>query len=299
MQYKVVFFLILHVAAQAYASGKREQVADGPADALAYELTDPAGRVHYLIGTLHAQRPSDTDLPPRVNDFWDRVDTVLLEIDLESVSRSEMFAAIQRHALWSGGGSLVEAIGEDAAARLRGLVSDRGTYALVRGFQPWFAELFLADILIKEAELTRDTGLDFLLLKAARERQKTVAGLETLEEQFASLASLPAEVQVRSLRRSLLEWENQRRELAELYDHYRQGRVVEIARLLAELWQTEPDFSREVIGVRNRRMAERVALRAAEGQRLLVAVGLGHLVGPQSVGSLLRDRGWKVVPLTF
>lgn len=299
MDHRVWFLLLLQLSGLLYASGRREVASQGLEDALAYELTDPAGKRHVLLGTLHARRPGDTQLSAEINALWDSVDALLVEINLDLLPRNEVFAAIQRYALWSGPGTLQEAIGEEAAARLGDLARDRGTLALIQGFRPWFVELFLAGLLLRESGLVQETGIDVLLIQAATRRGKKVLGLETIEEQFAALAAVPAEVQVRSLRRSLLEWDRQRQELVQLYENYQLGKVEDIARLFEAVRQAEPDFSREVVVRRNRRIAERLARVGAEHQSILVAVGLGHLLGPDSVGNILLTMGWKVVPLTF
>ncbi|MDR7610644.1 MAG: TraB/GumN family protein, partial [Armatimonadota bacterium] len=285
----------------ARAAGSREaQGAALPATlepALAYTLVDPAGRRHYLVGTIHARPAEETELPAFVSRLLEGTEAVLLEIDLEAAPRAEVFRLLTKYAFKAEGQSLKELLGDEAFGSLRRLVEGTGvSLAYLEGFQPWFVEMILTGLIVQKIGFTTQSGVDSVLATEARRRQIPVIGIESLEDQFASVAKLSIETQVRSLRQTLSDWSAGGREVRQLYESYRANDAAGILGLFQDLPVQEAEFYEKVILERNRRMAQEIVRLSADGKSYLVAVGAGHVLGAGSVAALLRERGWTVTP---
>ncbi len=55
-----------------------------------------------------------------------------------------------------------------------------------------------------------------------------------------------------------------------------------------------PGVYRTLVVDRNRRWADQIQQLLGDDKRIFIVVGVGHLVGPDSVPALLRARGIKV-----
>jgi uncharacterized protein YbaP (TraB family) len=61
-----------------------------------------------------------------------------------------------------------------------------------------------------------------------------------------------------------------------------------------KLRREAPGAYRTLVVERNRRWADRIAQLLRDDKRIFIVVGVGHLVGPDSVPALLRARGIRV-----
>ncbi|HEY2480597.1 MAG TPA: TraB/GumN family protein, partial [Caulobacteraceae bacterium] len=60
------------------------------------------------------------------------------------------------------------------------------------------------------------------------------------------------------------------------------------------LQRVAPQLYQRLVVDRNRRWADRLAERMGSRGRIVVVVGIGHLVGPDGLPALLRARGLAV-----
>ena len=63
---------------------------------------------------------------------------------------------------------------------------------------------------------------------------------------------------------------------------------------VAETLPPDTEIARALIERRNLRMAERLNSKMQDRRSRFVVVGVGHLVGPQSIPALLAKRGYRV-----
>jgi uncharacterized protein YbaP (TraB family) len=76
---------------------------------------------------------------------------------------------------------------------------------------------------------------------------------------------------------------------------WRDGDADALDRLVNRGFQQHPDLRRRLLTERNRTWAGQLIGGLGEGAPLLVVVGAGHLVGPQSLPELLRQAGFTVL----
>ncbi len=108
------------------------------------------------------------------------------------------------------------------------------------------------------------------------------------------LASMPLAQQKRFLVMTLDESAQLDRELEDLLRAWRTGDTEALAALLAGEYEDFPDLYRTLTVERNRAWVGRLADLLDDRDDYLVVVGALHLVGPDSVVDLLRQRGYKV-----
>jgi uncharacterized protein YbaP (TraB family) len=141
--------------------------------------------------------------------------------------------------------------------------------------------------------------LDLYFIQKAREQNKTVIGLETLEEQIAIIDGISYSTQAEMLLESLEDVDELKQQFNKLVDAYLSMDKDAIVKLTDD--PTIPaGFMDELLNKRNKIMVERME-KAIQHAETFTAVGAAHLYGKDGIVSMLKDRGYTVeaVPVTF
>jgi uncharacterized protein YbaP (TraB family) len=163
--------------------------------------------------------------------------------------------------------------------------------AQLEPMRPWLAALTLALIPITKAGYDPNNGVDKLIATAARAQNKPVRGLETMEQQFRFFADLPPEVEMQVLREAIDDVERGPQVLDQLSAAWAAGDEKAFERLFVDELRDSPELYRVLIDQRNEAWAETIKQRMDGSGVSFVAVGAGHLTGPDSVQAKLARRG--------
>ena len=162
--------------------------------------------------------------------------------------------------------------------------------------RPWLAALTLTMAPLMQAGLDPNEGVDKLLKARMQQAGKPIDGLETAEKQIRMLADLPEAMQLDFLRQSFKEVSDGPAKLHELIDAWRNGDTAAIAKIEDEdLRKDSPVLYQRLIVERNQAWAKIIAQRMQQPGVSFVAVGAGHLAGPDSLQEQLRKLGVKTV----
>lgn len=139
--------------------------------------------------------------------------------------------------------------------------------------------------------MSTDRGADAILRNAAEESGKSVGGLESFQFQIsmfnklqdAPKASAPDPQSMRAL--SLV--------LGQLEAAWNRGDIEQFAPLLKQMQAQSPETYKTMFVQRNARWAHWIADRLKAPGTVFVAVGAGHLSGPDSVQNQLAAIGVK------
>ncbi len=157
----------------------------------------------------------------------------------------------------------------------------------------------------------RDTGLDQLggvedwLLSYTRIKRTPLAGLETpalrLEAIAAALQSVEPEQQhqivLDYLGSSIEEAEAPELELQELYQLWRSGELEQLEQQRAAFAEFYPEIYEAFLGYRNRAWIASIIEHINSNKDVLIAVGQGHLIGPENIRELLSAQGFQITRL--
>jgi uncharacterized protein YbaP (TraB family) len=262
--------------------GRDGDLAVGP---LLWQVESRDGRPLFLFGTLHTETGASVR-----QEVWARFRasrTVALETDITAFTGRAMMAK----ALLPPGESLDTLVGNEAWPRLRDhLKSAIPEAALVR-LRPWFVVSF---VLMQASGLKPgDDPMDLALMKAGRDAGKTLRFLETPDDQIDLVARTFDGKAVAALAMRL---EALPGVLQRVTSTYRAGDVRGLEAVLVDRearLALGDDQVRGLLGARNERWLPLVEQLVAEGGAF-VAVGAGHLPGPDGLVALLRARGYQV-----
>ena len=158
----------------------------------------------------------------------------------------------------------------------------------------WFAAVSLTVLpLLKEGYSTA-SGVDNQLAEKAQDRKLPHIGLETAEYQLGLFDALPAATQRQYLDETIDKMPQIKAELGQMIDAWEQGDAPRLAALINDD-DTDPVIHQVLLTQRNHNWAEWIEKRLDKPGVVFIAVGAGHLAGPDSVQSMLAADGIKAV----
>src|SRR5205809_4134710 len=139
-------------------------------------------------------------------------------------------------------------------------------------------------------------GADMVLRHIAEAEGKPVEGLETLQLQIDMFNHIPTAASPTARPRTgqpveIRPLEDLSRAMGEMQTAWKRGDQTVFVRMLAQLRQASPDTYRMMFTERNERWADWIRARMQQPGTVFVAVGAGHLAGPDSLLVQLAERG--------
>jgi uncharacterized protein YbaP (TraB family) len=249
----------------------------------------------YLFGTIHLLPPALDWQTPAFSAALTEARAVYLEADTE-IPAAEINAIVQRTAMLPPDQNLSDLLTPDQQDALRAAAGrlDVSPLALER-MRPWYAGVLLSDVAIRNTGFAQDYGVESVLRPAARNAGKELRYLETVDAQLSAYTILPNDVQVRLLDATVQELDTAGPSLTEMVNAWRTGDDATLARLVIdEQLTTQPEIYETLMVRRNAAWAPKLdTVMRTETGTLLVAVGAGHLLGPDSVIVLMERLGYR------
>ena len=251
-----VFLLLL--AALLLSPG--ESLAQGPT---LWSLRGDYNTV-FLFGSVHLLREGDFVLDGPLAEAYQSAESLLLEVDSSGLTPAS-----------------VESI------TLQRAVDEQGR------IEPWFEALNVTTATLNRVGFTVDSGVEAQLQRQAQRDGKRLGGLETLDAQLAALDTLGPEVQQDLLAKSREDANRPLHELVQFVEAWKAGDQAYLDQRLKEEFAAHPEVYRALIVERNRRWAQHIAELLKETEDFLIVVGALHLVGDDSLQSLLEADGHR------
>lgn len=274
-------------------------VAASPAAAALplWRISDGAGHVLYLAGSMHALTAADYPLPKTFAEAFGESDRLVEELDLAKVTPAVAAgAALQLGTLAKG--TLADAMGgewQEAKHLAAKAGIDLERYSSLK---PWLAGIEVADVILIRTGYEPALGLDIHFAQLAAKRKMPVTGLETMRQQLEFLDGLEPALQRRFLVQTLREAPRASTELAALHAAWRNGDMHALEAIEQHDFKGFPALRRRLLGDRNRNWLPQLKSCLASGNTCFVAVGVEHMVGPDGLLALLRNAGYKVTQMT-
>lgn len=141
-----------------------------------------------------------------------------------------------------------------------------------------------------------DNGADMILRHVAEEEGKDVEGLETLELQINMFNHMPSATAAAApdgtpTVPNSSQVDGLSKAMAEMQSAWKNGDQGVFVRMLSQLKAASPETYRMMFTERNARWADWVRARMQTPGTVFVAVGAGHLAGPDSLLVQLAQRG--------
>ena len=245
----------------------------------------------YLFGTVHALDGKGDWFNDEVKTAFDTSTELVLEI-ITPEDPAAVAPLLQNYAIDTSGKSLTSKLSPKHqamfAAKLKSIGMPAG--ALDR-FRPFFAAMTLTVLDMQLLGINAEAGVEKVLTKAAKARNIGLGEVETMEKQMAMLGALEEKEQIRLLEKTLEESAEAKETLGKLMAAWGKGDANAVANLLNQTNTDSPALYKLLISDRNKAWAEWIDTRLDKPGKVFMAVGAGHLAGPDSVQRFLKDKG--------
>ena len=252
----------------------------------------------YLLGSFHLLAKSDYPLSGDVDRAFADAESLVFEVTPEELEDPSVTGKMLALASSDPSSSVARALPADLAGALHARLASFGLPAdRMGGFEPWFVDTMLVTLLGQRAGYAPEDGLDRVLMARAKAAGKPVSGLETVDQQLATLDATPLAEQIASLREFVEEGDRAPAKLSELHAAWRSANLAALERLTREEMREQTPVTYQRLNVdRNRAWLPHLERMLAQGRGhdVLVVVGALHLLGEDGVVELLRARGYRV-----
>lgn len=179
----------------------------------------------------------------------------------------------------------------DAVIRKEGL----GSAAAFESFRPWMAALVISVTDITRQGYNASSGVEKILSDEMTAAGKPIHGLETIEQQLRFFTTLPPDTERQLLDEAMDDVEADSGKTDALVTAWTAGDVATLAELIdQDMAANEPDAYQALVVNRNIAWAGYIEQLLQGSAVSFIAVGAGHLAGPDSVQAQLAKRGIEV-----
>ncbi|QDF65950.1 TraB/GumN family protein [Shewanella sp. SNU WT4] len=254
----------------------------------AFYRLDKAGNSAFLLGSIHVGQASFYPMQPHIEAAFSKAKSLVVEVDIRQPMAPELLLRIAKAS---------PAIGITPATQteLTQYCQSRQAFCeALTPWQPWLQSLQISLLQFEQLGFTPAFGVDQYWLNKAQ--AKSVLELETSEFQLALLASFDASTQNYLLAEAITTPDSS---LRALIDAWHQGHDQQLLELTEAdmLANTQQDLVQKLLWDRNQTMAADLYRMLADGQSqqaIFAVIGAGHLVGPKSVITKLKELGVTV-----
>ncbi|MEA3419067.1 MAG: TraB/GumN family protein [Campylobacterota bacterium] len=255
----------------------------------------------YLFGTMHLGDPKLQTLPKALKVAIDKSDEVRTEIPMDASFQMKNAALMLR----SDNKSLQEIIPKSLYQRTENYIKQINPQLNLVPFDKmkiWALSVVIS-MLENQLKYPMVKAIDSEIYRYAQSKNKSVGGIETIEEQIAAMDMFTLEEQIMGLE-SILDYLEQSNgfieEMKSLYmlgDEKKMMAFIEGTMFKIEKYKKfEEKFIQVLLYDRNRLMTQRIEslLKEHPTKRYLFAFGVMHFLGEKSVVEYLEYKGYNV-----
>lgn len=252
----------------------------------------------YLFGTVHVLRPGTVWRSPAFDAAFARADRLVLEIDATSEAAQDAFINdfVQR-GTYQDGRTLRQVLSRSDAAIIETAVVRYGlSLDMLDQFKPWLVMVNLSSLAVQDEGFEQAVGLEAYLYEQALAQGKSIGALEAISDQAEAFDRISEAEQIELLYETALMLDEMPEMLDDLVAEWRDGDVAGIAAMISSPSAVGlgPEAYDSLLVQRNRSWVTGIEAMLDEAGVVFVAVGAGHLAGPDSLAAMLRARGHVV-----
>lgn len=249
----------------------------------------------YLLGSIHLLSSAYYPLPDVMNDAFDSAATLIEEVNLDELTSAESMTLIMSKAMLQDGKTLDQALSKDTYDRLSGYLKTSGMPAdAMKRFKPWMVGLTISALEAHKAGFDPNFGVDKHFFDKAKKTGKSVKGLETAAYQVDRLDQLAPADQDALIRQTLTELETERANLKKMADAWANGDVSALEAFLFEGFKDNQRLYERLLVERNQNWLPALDACLEAPRPCFVVVGAAHLIGPDGLITLLKQKGLSV-----
>ncbi|MRG43644.1 TraB/GumN family protein [Chitinophaga sp. SYP-B3965] len=246
----------------------------------------------YLYGTIHMICPDDFFLSAHLKEAFSASKTIYLEMDMDDPEMmGKLMQSMQEK---KDGYSLQNVFKPKDYEKLSRYFKD-SIGMDVSMFKTMKPMILLSAVMMKSLNCDKPASYEGTFIEMAKEQQKPIEGLESMEKQVAVFDAIPDSTESIMIMDYINNLPKQKALFSKMVGAYKRQDITEIHEYLKESPELA-GFEDIMVYDRNRNWIP-VIEKAATKETTLIACGAMHLGGDEGVVSLLRKKGYTVEPV--
>lgn len=252
-------------------------------------LTSPS----YLYGTMHMVCAEDTRMSEGLKSAIQKSKQVYFELDMDNM---EEMMSVLKYARMTNGLKISDLVSPVDYQKLEEYFKKNRSilpFAMMSRFKPYFITAVISEGIMG---CKKKVSVEQMIMSEARQYDKEVKGLETLEFQASIFDSIPYEKQAQDLVMYVDSIDRFKSTTLEMVDMYRRQDIHNMDSLMEKSDPGMMQYMDVLLYDRNKRWAAQIPEQMFN-MPTLFAVGAGHLGGEKGVINLLKQQGFTLKPL--
>ena len=285
---------LIALSATFTSAAAQEPAAQVDSPAL-WKIPGPTGNV-FLFGSLHLLPDGVKWRTTAVDSALNEAKVVVFETDFTAVQDQQVLQPlIAKYGLLPRGQTLGSILPENTYADFEKTAMRLGLPPTnLAPLRPWLATLTLSVQFIIRQGLDPNNGVDQQVMTWAKANGKALGALETNESQFTLFADLSREQEIELLAVTLQQIHELPQMLDDILAAYRKGDLPALEKALNSGFDDFPTLRRRLFKDRHDKWVPQIEQMIRDGRSHVIVVGVGHLVGTDSVIAMLRSKGVKI-----
>ena len=247
----------------------------------------------YIFGTMHVLCSEDIKLGDSLKEIIGRVDKIYFEVDMDDMM--EMMSVMQ-YIRMNGNQKLSDLLTPEEYAKLKDYFTKNPSpipLQMMESFKPLFISTLIEE---QRMSCPEKNGMEQMIMNEAKPYKKEIRGLETMKFQASVFDSIPYGEQAKELVKSLDSLDSGGQQMKEMTAVYRSQDLQKINALSSKDDSGLEKYMNLLRYNRNSDWVTKMGTITAQGSYLF-AVGAAHLAGERGVLSLLKQKGYLVLPI--
>lgn len=284
---KMPFFLCLLLTSCATtAAGQTRNEAEIDVKWPIYKI-EKNNHYMYLFGTIHIGKKEMYPFPKKIEQALKESKFLVTETDVIDLMKGDY----QDMCFLKEDKSLSDYLSTDAQEYLKKRAKEYGLdYLSLQQYQLWYVMSLFLDA--GTDDFSSDYGVDQKIMELADAYHLTNKFLETPKYQIEAMQKVYSENEAEKVIKQIPSLTESKKQLAQLYTDYIQGKLVDIEEQLAD--EFDKKQNKILVEDRNKVWVEKFAAFIESGDIYFAAVGSGHLEGENGILTYFRDNGYVV-----
>ena len=289
--FSVFFFLLLVIATPLQA---RQNEAPVPSKSCLWEVQTASTRV-FLLGSLHVLKSSAYPLAAEIDQAYAASQRLVFETNLGAMMEPAILAKMMELGLYPEGQNLFQNISETTRHNLETKLQDLGLPpANFSRFKPWFIAVTLTTLEMQRLGFDPRYGIDLHFYTRATGDEKELIYLESVDYQLNLLAKMNGRDQNSFLVQTLKDLEISAQLAGDMMTAWQNGAAQDLYDLLFKSFEDHPAIEERLLTRRNKHWLLQIEKMLKKPKTTMVIVGAGHLIGPDGLVELLKQKGYRV-----
>lgn len=297
--------MVGNASAQAdVKANKASAVAPSKVKGLLYEIQMPAAAAKangkkknnkfYMFGSIHIAKADFYPMSPAVLKAYKEADTVAIEAD---VSNTETSSEIVGKLSYAAPDKLETHLSPATWESLKSMAG--ANIEQFQRYKPVMVAMGLTISVGQQIGYEPSQGIDLHFIIQSRQDKKELVELEGVTFQgnvLGDLSDAEGDAILASALDSVRKGEAQK-ELNRIADSWKRADAATLRQILREAGNRDVGsqaLMKRLMDDRNVPIAEKIAKLVADGKKLFVVLGAGHLAGENNILKLMQDQGWQV-----